>query len=356
MAGVTGREARAAYAQSSTWGVPASVTKEIFLTSTAGLQAEPALVDDENFNQDFIGQAEVGDEAPRNQDLEMQLRYEDLDVWLAAAMGSPAAPTVVSSLAANSLIAYRHVVTLAPEITDFLTLAIDIGSPSHFVHEVTTLKVRGYTIRVGDNGVMRVAFPVTGNKAVYDSTVNTNSTVAGAAAASVGNRVFRKSDTFRMNVQSAGALAAGDAISEAREIEVGYMRPVADGDHVFGQDYILEPDDDGFAEFPIRVTYARMNTVTANSLVVGLKAARSFKADLDFLGPYINSTTQRELKWEWPNLQLHGTPDLAVTGHNQVRPQAEFRAKLAVSSPTGMGFVNPFQLTIVNMNSATLLS
>jgi hypothetical protein len=202
---------------------------------------------------------------------------------------------------------------------------------------------------------MEVSFPIVGAKTTYDSTVNINSTVGGATAVSGGQRVFRKDGRFRMNVQSAGGLGASDEIGIAKEITFNAGRPLASEDHVFNQNYIIAPDDDGYPEYSLEVTYARMNTIAANSLAIAISAARTFKADWTFTGTHINSTTQRSLLFQFPALQLYSYK-APITGPNQVRPQATFRAKLASAAPTGMsGVTNPFRLTITNMNSATLL-
>jgi hypothetical protein len=355
MAGVTGRVVKAAYARTNTWGTPASVTQQLLMTDTSGLDSSVVLVDDETFNQSFLGTAEPADHAAIQQELPFVLRYENLDRWIAAGMGSATAPVVVSSVAADSLIAYRHVVDLAPELPDFwYTLAIDT---TRYILEIPSLKVRGYTIRVGDNGRMMVNFPIVGNKATYDSTVNVNSTVGGATAASIGNRVFRKDGRFRMNVQSGGSLAAADVIGIAKEITFNAGRPLASDDHVFNQDYIIAPDDDGYPEYSLEVTYARMNTIAANSLAIAITAGRIFKADLFFTptsGGYINSETQRSLLWQFPALQLYSFR-AAITGPNQTRPVATFRAKLPTAAPTGMtGVVTSVRVTMINGNSATL--
>lgn len=352
MGGVSGRELKAAYARSSTWGVPATVTRQMYLQSIEGFDANVSIVDDESFNQQFLLPGEAADEMPTSTELPMQARFEDMDVWFAMAMGSAANPTVVSSVAANSLVAYRHVLTLATELTHFLTLAVDM---QNYVLEVPSLKVRGYTLRVGENGRMMVSFAVIGAKTNYDSTVNTNSAVASATAAQLGNRLFRKNGRFRMNVQSAAALSGSDELAIIKEITLGTTRPLADDDHVFNQDYIIEPDDDGFPEFPVEITYARMSTASANSLVAGIKEARVFKADWMFTGPYINSTTRRSAHFEFPALQLRQIR-IAPSGPGQVRPTATFHAKLAATPPSGMSFTDPVKLTIINANSQNLLA
>lgn len=358
MAGVTGAEVNVGWAFSNTWGTPASVTKGAYLQSTDGLDGGPAIVDDDAFNQSFIGEGEVGDYPALTPEIGMQLRYEGAaPQWMAAAMGSAAAPAVVSSIAASSLVAYSHVLTLAPRPSKFLTLAADMGNPSQYVLEVPSLKVRGFTCKVGDNGKMQVSFPSTGAKPVYISSVNINSTVGAAAATgTLLNRTYRMQGTFRMNLQSAGALAAGDAYVNARDITFGVNVPMTgDEDHVFGQDYIIEPDVDGFPDFPVEVTFASMNTVSANSFAIGLKNGAIFKADLTFLGGYINSTTQRTHLFQWPALQVHGFKASAAS-HGKIRPVVTFRGKKATAAPTGMAFTDPVRISVVNQNSANLLT
>ncbi len=357
MPGLTGRQGAAAYAKTSTWGTAASVTKQIHIRATDGLDAEPQLIDDAVFNQDYLGDAQVGDENPRIQDLAMTLRYEDTDEWVAAVIGSPAAPTVVSSVAAGSLVAQSHVIELATNPAHYFTLATAYGeSDAHYVQEVTSLRPRSFMVRTGDGGVMDVSVGMIGNKTIYDSAINTNSTVYGATAANIANRVFRKQGVFRMNAQGDGALAAADAVSSMTgEIEFGMTRPAAEGDFVYGQDYISAPDDDGVAEFPVNVTFVAANTVSLNSITGFLKAAGNIKGDLTFTGTYINSDTQRSMLFEWPNLQVMNF-SAPIQGHGKIRAQVGMRAKLATTSPTGMAFVNPMRLTWVNANSNTMLS
>lgn len=350
--GVTGRSAAVAWAQATTWGTAASVTKQILIMGTEGWDAQPMIVDDESFNQNFIGEGEVGDHAPVTPDIQAQLRYEQLDSWLAMACGSCAAPVVVSSQAANSLVASTHVITLAKELTQFMTIAADT---TRYVKELPSLKLRGFTLSIGDGGRMMVTFPTVGAKAVYDSTVNSNSTVWGATATTLGNRVFRKNGRIRMNPTIAGGLGTSDIASLVREFTFTYARPLAQDDHVVGLDYIIEADDDGFAEMSLDCTYARMNTPSANSMAVAFGAGRMWKSDILFTGPYINSSTQRSLLIEMPGLQLHAFR-APITGNNQVRPQVTFRLKSVVTAPTGMSTLTaPFRLTLVNANSTPLL-
>lgn len=358
MAGLNGRDVRVAFARSNTWGTPASVTKQINLRSLDGFHAKPGVVVDESFNQAFVGEGEMGDYAPSTPELQMDLRYDGAGPLLvAAAMGSAAAPSVVSSVAANSLIAYSHVLTLATDLTKFYTFAADMGGPgggTHFVLELPTAKPTGFSIQVGDNGKMQLSVPVVANKAVYNSAVNVNSTIGGAAADPLANRVFRKQGVFRMNLQSAGSLAGADA-QDVKEVVIRASRPVAQDDHVFGKDYVIEPDDDGWAEFDVDLTFPRMTSQNANSLVIAWPAGTHLKGDFTFTGNYINSVTQYGMLFQFPALQI-AEWDAPLTGHNLIRPTAKAKARLATTSPSGMAFVQPLRITVTNMNSANLLA
>ncbi len=351
MPGLTGREVATAWARCNTWGTPASVTRQILLMSDEGIEDHPQLVDDEAFGQTHLGAAEVGDRDPITPELSSQLRYEQLDSWIAAGCGSVAAPVVVSSVAASSLVAYSHAITLAPELTQKFTLAIDT---TQYVKEIPSFKFRGWSIRPGENGRLMIGFPIVGNRVVYDSAVNINSTVWGASAAEIANRAFRHQGRFRMNIASGGALGATDCNSLVTDFEITNQRPLA-MDPVVGSDYITEPDDDGFSELGMSLTFARVNTITANSMAVGFGVGREFKCDWLFQGAFINSETRRSLLIESPLFQITNFK-ATITGANQVKPVIEGKFKRALTAPTGMsGLTLPLRVTLVNMNSATLL-
>lgn len=352
-AGVTGREVKAAWARSNTWGTAASVTRQILLSTTEGWEDKPAYVEDDAFNQDFIAEAEVGDLAPPTPGIRAQMRYEQIDSLLAGACGSVAAPTSTSGAGANSLVAYTHAITLAAELTHFFTLAADT---TQFVHELPTAKMRGFTITVGDQGRLMIEFPAVANRSTIISSININSTVGGAAVATIGNRIMRKHGTWRLNLASAGALGASDVIGNLKDFTFTYARPLAQDDHVVGLDYIIEPDDDGMLEATLQLNYPRMNTVTANSLITAFRDGVSFKGDLVFLGPFVNSTSQRKFSLEFPAAQVDNITH-PVVGHNQVRPSVTLKLRRAAAAPTGMsGLTAPFRITLINSNSANLLA
>lgn len=348
MPGITGRQTKTAFAKfgTSSWGVPASVTKGVYFESDGGIKYEPNIVVDEAFGQLFEGTSEVGDIKAPAATLLQQERYDDYSyIWQALAMGSPNAVTIATSTAGQTT-SWQHVIDLADVIDGLgLTLASD---RVQFTEELTSVKVHGFTSKNGKGGVMTLGFKVLASKPTIQSSVNINSTLAGATFPALGNRIFKKHGTFRMNLYSGGALGASDAV-KIDDFEFEFNRP-QDAPQVFGQDFIDEPADNAFPTFGITVAYPRMNTVSANSLYASLRDATALKADMTFLGAYINSTDQYKRLHQWPYLQLESW-QAPLTGGGQLKPKAKFRAKLAPSSPTGMAFVRPHRLTIIQTNS-----
>lgn len=344
MAGVTGRIVKAAFAKFATnsWGVAASVTKGIYFQSSGGMRLQPQRVHDEAMGQYFSGTGDLGDVTAPNLTFTARSRYDDHAYILdALAMGSPAAVTLSNS-ATGQTPSFTHQIDLAPTIDGLgATFAFD---KSLFVDELTSAKVFGFSEGPGTAGVIDKHYKVLGSKPTNISSVNIAATVSGAAFPSLANRVFRIHGVWRMNTQGGSSLASGDALT-VESVEIAFERP-QDAPHVYGQNYITEPADSGFPSVTVKVKYPRMTTTSASSLYAALRTTGvAWKADLTFLGSYINSTDQYRLLYQFPQLELDETNGFDVTGAEQVKPEATFTAKLAATSPSGMALVNPFRLT-----------
>lgn len=350
MSGVTGREARMAFAKfaANSWGVAASVTKGIYFESDGGLRYTPQRVSDEAFGQSFLGRGDLGDVSVQDVTFTGRDRYADYQYILeACAMGSPSAVTISTS-ATGQTTSWQHIINLSPTIDGLgITVAMD---KVLFVDELTSAKIYGFGKTIGDAGVMDSSYKVMGSKMTNISSINTRSTVNGATYPSLDNRVFRKNMVFRMNAQGGSTLASTDEIKcEAWAFE--FERP-QDAPHVTGQDYVFEPGDNGFPLCRVTMTFPRMNTVSANSLYQSLRDDNVLKADATFSGAYINSTDRYTEKYEFPALEFDNEGWAApLAGATQVKPTAVFLAKLAASSPSGMAFVNPFRLTRITTQS-----
>ena len=262
-------------------------------------------------------------------------------------MGSPAAVAISSSVSGQTT-SWTHQFDLSDNIDGLgATFALD---KVLYVEELTSAKVHGFEITQADNGAMNQTIRVTGSKPTNISSININSTVGGATFPSLGNRIVQQQGTFRINAYSAGSLVASDAI-KAESIKLTFNRP-QDAPHVYGQDYVDEPADNGWPEAMIEITAPRFNTVSGNSMFAGLRSSTAFKADWTFLGGYINSADQYKKLYQFPYLQLMEDGFQAATnGAQQVKPSLKFALRLAPSSPSGMAFIRPIRITRIMVNS-----
>jgi hypothetical protein len=352
MAGQTGRTFKMAFAKfgANSWGVAASVTKGVYFESDAGLSLKVAQIVDNAFGQTDHAPASSGLVEAPDIVYKGRSRYEDHTyIWDALAMGSPAAVTISTSVA-GQVTSWLHIMDLAPSIDGLgLTTAID---KNLYVDELTSAKVYGFEETQDSNGSMDVAYKVLGSKPTPISSININSTVAGANYPALTNRITQIQGVFRMNAQAGGALDSTNT-QRIASWKFGFERP-QDAPHVYGQNYVDEPADNGFPTYTIEVEYPRMNTVSANSLYNALANGSDFKADMTFTsGTYINSTDAWQKKYQFPHIQLMEDGFTANTdGAQQVKPIAKFACRLPSAAPTGMsGVTKPFRLTRIMQNS-----
>lgn len=352
MPAVTGREISAAFGivGTNSWGVATSVTYGVYFQSDGGIRPQPTYVDDPSFGQQFTGPADVGDFGTVDAQLPGQMYYDHHTYRMQAlAMGSPAAVSVVSSQAANSLVAYQHVLDLSPNVNGrAITFAMD---KVQFVEEVRSAKVVGFSWSVGDGGVIQEQFHILGDYAHDASAINTRSAVTTSATfPALQNRVFRNQGTFRMNAQSAGSLVAGDALPTPVNLTLTFDRP-QDTANVFGKNYAIEPADSGALAANLTLEFARANSAEINSAYRAAIAGTAFKADITFTGAYVNSTSQRSLLIQFPYLEVREA-SMPVSGGENVRPTLNLVAKKPSSAPTGMtGVTQPFRITRISVNS-----
>jgi hypothetical protein len=347
MSGVTMREGAFAFVKFGTnsWNVAGSVTRGHYIESDGGMKQSPEYVDDQSFNQRFLGQAEVGNFGAQDLTWTSPAKYADYGYILEAlCMGSPTAVTISSSVA-GQVTSWLHIMDLAPSIDGLgVTGAFD---KRLYVDELTSAKIYGMTL-TGDGSVMKETFKVMGTKPTNISSINTRSTVNGATFPALNNRVFTKHGTFRVNAQAGNTLAAGDAIIiETCNFE--FTRP-QDAPFVYGQDVIHEPADNGFPECMISVTFPRMDTISANSMYACQRDGTILKGELRFTGVLINSLDNYSLIYQFPHLEVQDTTQ-PTQGAQQIKPTAMFKAKLAATSQNGMPFINPFRLRRITTQS-----
>lgn len=342
-AGLTGRESAIAFVKAASWGTAVAVTKGVYFTSTGGLKLDAQRVNDEAFGQAFYGAGDLGDVTAPDLEWMGRSRYDDHTFILdALAMGSPAA-AVISDSTSGQTASYLHVIDLAVD-TDGLVGCAAIDK-EQYVDELTSFKVYGLKEEVGDGGVMDKTYKVLGSKPTDISSTNTRSTVHGASFVALSNRVFRKQGVFRLNAQAATGLAAANKV-DVEDWNLEFERP-QDAPHVFGQDYVYEPANNGFPTVRITFTYPRFGTLAA-SLRASRRNNAVWKGDMTFTGSNINSTDAYTRLYQFPYLEVEDL-DENLEGAQQLKPTCVMVAKQVASAPTSMpGVTKPFRLTLIN--------
>jgi hypothetical protein len=351
MAGVTGRTVKMAFAKYATnsWTVATSVTKGGYFQTDDGMVHQPEIIEDRSMGQVYIGTTDRGNTNPVEPNFQAQSRYDDNNYLLEAlAMGSPNAVTFSTS-ATGQVTSWLHVIDLA-DVIDGLgaTFASDLGN---YVKEIPSAKITGFTEAVSANeSVQMETFYTLGVDAGVQSSININSTVAGASFPALANRIQKKHGAFRMNKQSAGSLGASDTLANVDSLQFEYRRGF-DRSYSLGSGYLVEPAENDFPTFRLTATFNRMTTLSANSLRAALPLGTVFKGDWTSTGQLINSTDAFTKKYEFPHLEVTAFVD-TVAGPAQVKPQVTFNIYKPSSAPTGMSWgTRPFRLTRIMTNS-----
>jgi hypothetical protein len=311
-----------------------------------GLKAAAVVRRGPSFGETFLGPADVGDIQPVDITLGGQARYEDNNYILEAlAMGSPAAVTISTS-AVGQVTSWQHIFDLAPSIDGW-------ARPSRWTGSSTSTRSprRRSTASARDRRRRHGRADVQGARRQADEHLehNINSTVYGASYPALNGKIFRKQGTFRSTRRAAARSGSTDAI-KVENLRVR-LRAAAGRTFGTGQDYIVEPGDNEFPMPSVKVTFPRMNTVSANSLYAALRGGTAFKGDWVTLGAFINSTDQWTRKYQFPYMELQDfqTP-IGRRGAGQA--VATFVLKKPSAAPTGMsGVTMPFRLTRIMQNS-----
>jgi hypothetical protein len=319
-----------------------------YFDSDGGLEHRPQFLESRVFGQSFLGPAEAGDLNPSDLSLTGDARYEDNNYRLRAlAMGSPAT-VAISTSASGQVTSWLHVLDLAPSNDGFgATFACD---RRQFVEEITSAKVVGFGESVGEGGVIKETFKVLGVAPTDISSINIGATVTGASFPALNGRLQRSQGTFRINAQGGGALGASDTIAVTGAVDFMFERP-QDRSYAYGSRDIIEPGDNDFPPLTIRLRFERANTLTVNSFRAALRVGTAYKADITYLGSYINSTDRYTRLYQFPYVELQQQMT-ATAGAAQMKPDCTFLLKLPSAAPTGMtGVTKPFRLSEIKVNS-----
>jgi hypothetical protein len=342
MSGVSGVELKAAAKKATTWGTAVALgANNGFLFRPTSVVKDAGVKVDDSLGT-FVskdgtpGQIKVEGAIPE------YLRYDGFDLFMALFLGIAGAPVQQGASTAYAF-AYKWLMS-----TDGL-FATYAKHMKNYIEEHPSLKIAGFTLKGQTGDALEISFNVISQNMVVDSIVNTLTTFNNVTNFEEANRVKFSEGTFRMNDQSAIALASGDKIypsafelTATRKLRGVYGQYKTAAPNV--QDLIDEPTNDGPPEIKLKLTFPRHTSVTYLS---ALGADTRKKFDMSFTGGLIASTYYRNITLPFPHLQMLNDKPADAAGI--IQEPLEFLVHGASIAPAGMtGITDPFWVTGIN--------
>ena len=282
------------------------------------------------------------------------LRYESMDLLIAAFMGIAGVPAQQAATTA-----YKNIYKFSPDIYGtFITLAKGL---INYIEEIPTAKVAAITLS-GEVGAkpLQLSVELIGINREIASAINTLATYANVTVPTGGDvlPVMYSHLQFRMNDQSAIALAVGDVI-RPNKFTLSLKRNLK-GEHTGEfrttganpQDLIDEPVNDGLPELTLTLEFP---THTATTYMTALGSDTRKKMDITATGALIASTYYYQHLLQLPHLQLKNVNPTDDKG--RIKEPLEFIVHGASAAPAGMtGITDPLWWTVVNKRTTDPLA
>lgn len=351
--GINGAEIIYALKKGTTWGTAAAAAAgDGILGRPWSADPDNGLVVDDSLGLFFATDATPG-ETKIDPEFTTYCRYNDevLFSMLAAVFGTAGVP---STHAAGTL-SKDHVLKINKSVDGlFFTLVAKIGTG--FVEEIPSWKISKVEITWETGKPVVFKFSGPGFDLVADSSINTLATFNSVTVLETANRGYMGQTVFRINDQSAAALAAGDKIGLSkcvltleRKLTGVYGSYVDAG---AGRDLIDEPTNDGNFAASISLTQPRL---TANTGRLKVKGNTPRKMDIVMTGPIIEGAIPYSITFQMPHLK----PKKASNPHQQgiIDNTLDYEVLGAITAPSGMtGITDPCWCTLVNKITTDLLA
>lgn len=351
---VHARQTRAAInvATSGSWGTGTAVATAVgagdghYVTDDLGVQLTVNRSYDESAGQNFIGSVQTATVAAIQTAIPMFLHYNDTfqNVLWALTLGTGGtAPSRISTTTG-----YTN--TFEPSTSKTGRYATIVRDKSQFISEVSGAKFTGFEITFGEHGRAEVKWQFIGDTELITSTINTSTQISALTFPTLGLRAFMDDCVVRLNAQSGGSLGASDAVKYT-SLSVRFSQPL-DIKHVGGQLTIIEPEENGFPNFDIDMTFARFDSVSDDHFPYHRDGTR-LKGDITFTGAAIDATSNYGLLLQFPNLDVMEYRAPVPGGAEQVSPGIKLRALSTTTAPTGMsGVTVPMRVVTTGTSSA----
>ena len=280
--------------------------------------------------------------------LTMDAGYQNgADKLVAQFMGTAGTPTEQNVGEGD----YLHSITMsaAPNPV-YGTLAFEMTSAK--VKEYPSCAVRSIATNFGStNEIVQLSSELLANDIVYDSSTNTNATLASATSADADCVIVKLEDQFLLNAQSAGALSVSDQyniVSYSRTI----TRPQEFSGAVKGSSGNGQPVASELVTGTLDVTLEALDDI---SKFDSWAAGDTFKCALIIEGSQIGAGDNKTWAEYCPRIKLVQAPkyNLTDSGYNQVT--LNFMILEASAAPTGMSSTKPY-FEIINTKSSAYIA
>ena len=338
MADGWGAKVKFGLAKAATWGVAATVgaLDGIYITGISPLVKQREVIPDESLGYTFLERMDQGLE---NVDVVVDLvsRYENKHwQWIAMFMGDDSVSTASP---------YTHTMALQEESSIYFTGA---GIIDDIMLEYPSIKATGFTLS-GSSDSSQYTLQLRGiaDTVEVDSDCTNSSTNTDNLTYSTQTNLMKFTHTrVYMNAQAGAILGTAAAIypnSISIEANNNFVREfLADRTTANSkEDKTSEPQRDGYPEMMVTLGFPEL---TLASQLQEFENASNQKMEI-----YIYEDANQSVKFEFPNLQPL-QPDISVSSPGRIPRTMVYQALRVAStaSATGMAFVEPMRVTLIN--------
>lgn len=330
----------------ATWGtaVALGAGNGVLLNAGSGLHPPkapyvPALESD----TPFVKEGDLGNYDPVDITLPFDARYDpgQLGTLFSQLFGIAGAPTQQGATTA-----YKHVLQWDDEISGKFSTWVEERAGKIF--EVASAKPMTLEFSVAD-ALLKGALTLRGNTVIQDSGVNTATQIDALTYKDIEHRIRMRHGTVKMNAESGGDVASESAL-QVNDLTVSFARSL-DGEHIVGDEKIIEPLEDAHPVVTVTINFPRMNTVN-DAYFASYVGETEQKMLIKFEGVIIESTYKYTLALFFPRLRFLSPeyPDDEIT-----KGSFSFQAEQASTNPTGMDHARPY-IEMINTRTTDYLA
>jgi tail tube protein len=354
MAAAKGFASVAAFKKATTWGTPvAAGAGDGIEFASESLTPDAQFIPDEQINGKATKLAGDKGNEFHSGDLEVDAKYQGVEVLLAMAMGTAGVPTQVLTDDA-----YLHVFKPADNkegIFGTLVFNKQVG-----VWEYTTAKVGGFTLGCTNGERAKLTFPIIpqGLNINTGAGTNNNTTVANITLPTNRDFLLFSQMKVRINDTSGGALAAADEVYVSEfECTLNNNFPTDDVTTQYG--YLIdEPIQDGFTELSGSLNFSKYNNNNGGNtaLLTALLSKTPKKMSVVWTGRLASGTTNFRMTMYFPSVQF-SSGDANIGGPERIPLNLQWMASRVLTLPTGFpaGYTDALTIELVNQRNSNPL-